>query len=100
VYVSWFAAKAYCQWASGGGLQVRLPTEAEREYACRAGSNGWCCFGDDESRLKDYAWYRDNSGNSTHPVGQKNANGLEFFSPSCCVDLLGFRLVVSAKAPK
>ncbi len=52
----------------------RLPTEAEREYATRAGSEDRWCFGDDEAKLGDYAWFEGNAGNALHPVGQKTAN--------------------------
>ena len=72
--VSWNMAQEFCQKLSAKtGKTYRLPSESQWEYACRAGSNGKLCFGDDESQLEDYAWYGD-LGGETHPVGQKKPN--------------------------
>jgi formylglycine-generating enzyme required for sulfatase activity len=82
--VSWEDAVEFCRRLSelptekAAGNVYRLPTEAEWEYACRAGTTTRFSFGDDESELGDYAWFSGNGGNTIQPVGSKlpNAWGL------------------------
>jgi len=75
--VSWDEAVEFCKKLSQKtGKTVSLPTEAQWEYACRAGSKTRFSYGDDEdySKLGDYAWYSKNSDGKTHAVGQKKPN--------------------------
>jgi formylglycine-generating enzyme required for sulfatase activity len=109
VMLTWSEAALYCNWLSGkegippeqwcyedaGGMDVksvpgylhrkgyRLPTEAEWEHACRAGTTTSRPFGAADELLPRYAWYRDNSQDRTWPVGQKRPNDLGLF------DMLG-----------
>ena len=78
--VTWDAAVEFCRKLSERtGGSFRLPTEAEWEYAARAGSREKYCFGDDEEMLKQYAWFDANSGKRTHAVGRKKPNAWGLF---------------------
>ncbi|NCS79583.1 MAG: SUMF1/EgtB/PvdO family nonheme iron enzyme [Microcystis aeruginosa K13-07] len=81
--VSWNDAQAFCQKLSQiTGKTYRLPTEAEWEYACRAGTTTRYYFGDNDNQLGDYAWGSENSNDTTHPVGQKKPNGWGLYDMS------------------
>jgi formylglycine-generating enzyme required for sulfatase activity len=73
--VSWEEASEFCRKLSQrAGKTYNLPTEAQWEYACRAGTTTRYSFGDSDNALGDYAWYDSNSGKQTHPVSQKRPN--------------------------
>ncbi len=79
VNVTWDDAAAFCAWLSRKeGRRYRLPTEAEWEYACRAGTSSRYPWGDDESLRDEHAWTGANSGGGPRPVGTRNANAWGF----------------------
>ncbi|MEN9847762.1 MAG: hypothetical protein RL368_502 [Pseudomonadota bacterium] len=90
--VNWEDCQAFCKKLSAlTGKVFRLPSEAEWEYAVRAGSTTRWSFGDEESQLGDYGWFCGNSGLKTHPVGEKKPNGFGLYDMygnvwECCED--------------
>ncbi|MDP6043968.1 MAG: formylglycine-generating enzyme family protein, partial [Phycisphaerae bacterium] len=83
-YISWDDTIKFCETLSKKtGKKVTLPTEAQWEYACRAGSKTAYYFGDDASKLGDYAWYSDNAYKQdekyAHGVGQKKPNAFGLY---------------------
>lgn len=69
VYVTWYGANEYASWIGGA-----LPTEAQWEWACRAGSETIYPWGDSSTDIDMYAWYAGNSTATTHPIGEKQPN--------------------------
>ncbi|MDX1948329.1 MAG: SUMF1/EgtB/PvdO family nonheme iron enzyme [Pirellulaceae bacterium] len=79
-YITWNDATAYCQWLSTQEKTTyRLPTEAEWEYACRAGTTTQYSFGDDVALLNQYGWSKENADGKSHPVGTLLPNPFGLF---------------------
>lgn len=78
-HVTWDQVQAYVEWLSTKGTQCQLPTEAQWEYAARAGSESEYFFGADKLNLGIYAWHLENSNKEVHAVGLKKPNNFGLF---------------------
>ena len=86
-YICWYDAYYFCRYLGGDTLTLEdgkeyrftFPTEAQWEYACRAGSTTAYCYGDDEKELAQYAWYDENSKYRVHRVGMREPNAWNLY---------------------
>jgi sulfatase modifying factor 1 len=104
VSMTQYAAKQYTKWLTAiTGQQYRLPTEAEWEYACRAGSSSAYSFGDDPALLDEYGWFSENTDSEgTKPVRQKKPNAWGLYdmhgnAAEWCID--GYGSYADPKSP-
>lgn len=83
IYVSWYGARAYCKWLSNKtGQAIRLPSEAEWEYAAKGGKHKSPFLYAGSNHLDEVGWYRTNSHRQTKPVGLKYPNQLSLYDMS------------------
>ena len=81
--MTWHNAMTFCRWLSKKtGKEYRLPTEAEWEYACRAGTTNAFGVGSDPEKLKEFAWYEKTADSETNATGKKKANAWGLYDMS------------------